>query len=317
MEEMSNIFEELTKYIEQKKPADEEEKQRLIEEFLNEHNELVYQSMIDGGNDAGFFDELDDGFDELDEFERYMEAANESEDPDEALRFVKKALKIKPGDIDALCMQAEISTESPNDLIKKYKKILDKAEKQLEEYGYSTKKDAGHFWLIHETRPYMRLLGKMADLYKDCGKFTPCIEICKEALRLCPNDNLGIRYTYMCILAYLERVDEAEALLKEFKNDISTQFLFPLSMLYYKIGDEKKALSYLKKLNKYNEDTMNFFSAFMQQDAESLGLDAHDIAYGYRTNTMEEYAYMVANYHFLPLSAVAYFEWAYNKLIKM
>ena len=88
----------------------------------------------------------------------------------------------------------------------------------------------------------------------------------EEMLRLCENDNLGARYRLIHLYVYFEDEQAALALYNQYEQEDSTQFLLPLSMLYYKKMNLKESLKYLKLLKKANKDTQEFFQAIINYD---------------------------------------------------
>ena len=92
----------------------------------------------------------------------------------------------------------------------------------------------------------------------------------------------------------------------------STQFLLPLSILYYKLGDLRKSNQYLKKLIEVNEDTRKFFNSLIDG---SLMESAGDMTpYGYRPFTIEEFVIECEENYFLFSSMPEYFVWAKKKV---
>ncbi|MBQ8135771.1 MAG: bacterial transcriptional activator domain-containing protein, partial [Clostridia bacterium] len=230
----------------------------------------------------------------------------------QALKFAKKAFELDPENIDAETSVAELTAKTSEDLIEKYKNNLDKATERITVQGYFDEENIGEFWLITETRPYMRLLEKYADILLRCGRIHYAITVCQEMLRLCENDNLGARYTLMHLYAYLEDEPSALELLKKYPNEKSSQILLPVSMLYYKLGDLKTATKYLKKLNAVNEDTYHFFDGIVNGKMEEYLAEMDP--YSYRPFTIEELLVEAEENSFLMVSSSAYFEWGLRKL---
>lgn len=73
-------------------------------------------------------------------------------------------------------------------------------------------------------------------------------EACLEILDLNNDDNLGARFILMHIYAYFEDEKSAVKLFERYDCQKSTQFLLPLSTLYYKLGKTRKAAAYIKEL---------------------------------------------------------------------
>jgi hypothetical protein len=66
-------------------------------------------------------------------------------------------------------------------------------------------RDAGHFWGILETRPYMRARLGLARSLWTAGRRDEAVRHLQDMLRLNPNDNQGVRYTLAGFLLFLDR----------------------------------------------------------------------------------------------------------------
>ena len=55
-----------------------------------------------------------------------------------------------------------------------------------------------------ETRPYMRIKFAYAKFLKECGMLSTAISECEDMIKLCKNDNLGVRHTLMYLYAVTE-----------------------------------------------------------------------------------------------------------------
>lgn len=236
----------------------------------------------------------------------YLDMAEEASSKKKALEYINKALEIEPGNLDALIMQADISAGTPEDIEKAYLGLIKKEEKRLKSEGYFDEGDVGSFWLMLETRPYMRLLQRTAQLYRDCGRMRMAAEVCVKMLELCTGDNLGMRYELMHIYAFLEDEAAAEALYKKYPHE-GTQFLLPMAILYYKLGNVKKAEKYFSELCADNKDTYKFFHAAVKgKQLEELS----EMGIGYRPGTIEELIVDFQDNGFLYISVPGFFPWA-------
>jgi len=72
--------------------------------------------------------------------------------------------------------------------------------------------DAGDFWLIIETRPYMRARAALAAVLWRLARREEAVEHQRELMRLNPRDNQGLRYRQANWLLALECYDELEEL---------------------------------------------------------------------------------------------------------
>ena len=134
-----------------------------------------------------------------------------------------------------------------------------------------------------------------ADILLLTGKIKQGIEVCKEILRLNENDNTGARYKLMAAYAYLEEEKPALDLYKKYPEE-NLEMLFPLFALYYKLGDETKAKSYLNRINKANKHFIKFFKGTIKENEDVMAGyyqkgDSSEVlmyfeTYSYLTDTM-------------------------------
>ena len=242
----------------------------------------------------------------------YLELAESAATKKTALKYAKKAAQLDPDNIDAAVMVAELTASSIEKLIEKYKSLIEEAEEKLKAEGYFDYDCIGEFWGLFETRPYMRLLDKYSDNLVQCGKMRLAIAEYEKMLKLCENDNLGVRYRLMHLYVFLEDEQSALRLSKEYSDEESTQFLLPLSILYYKLGNLREANNYLKRLCAVNNDTIKFFNGLVKGDLLEHFKNMN--SFGYRPCTIEEFLVESEENVFLFQSVSAYFEWAWQKL---
>ena len=147
----------------------DEEFDKVFEEFIRQQNFLV--------NDAISKENASDAYD-------FLELAETASSKKEALKYAKKALELEPENVDAEAMVAELTANSAESLLDKFKNLIDKTEVNLKSQGYFYDENIGEFWLILETRPYMSLRAKYVDLLLDCMMFRAAAKECEEMLRL-------------------------------------------------------------------------------------------------------------------------------------
>lgn len=245
----------------------------------------------------------------------YLELAQEAEEDDQianALKYAKKALKLDPDNLDAELLVAQYGASDPVDLLKKVERVLSHGDQLMKREGFMEEENIGHFWGILETRPYMRLKGTYMHILVECGMTGKAVREGEEMIRLCENDNPGVRYTLMHLYALLDREEDALALHRKYDGQEETQMLLPLSILYFKKGDLSAAEKYLRKLAKVNKDTAKFFKAFREDNLEKYLDDMS--GYGYRPFTIEELAVEMMENEFLFRFVPAYFIWAQEQL---
>jgi tetratricopeptide (TPR) repeat protein len=171
-------------------------------------------------------------------------------DGPERYRLAEKALKQNPNLVDAYNILAE-DADSLEEAIQMYEKGMWIGQKELGKAFF--KENKGHFWLIFETRPFMRAKYNYAMALLELGKPNEAIAQFEELLELNPNDSQGVRYSLF--IAYVERGDlqKAGRLLKQYEED-SAQFHYNTLLLeLLKNGFSAKAKTLLKTAKENNK----------------------------------------------------------------
>lgn len=202
----------------------------------------------------------------LDDAYELLEKAENAKSKTQAIKYAKEAYDICPDCFDAILFQVNLE-DNPIKSLKLLNEGLELEEERLKKEGYFTKESIGHFYDIFETRPYIRGLYNKAEHLIIHGKMKKAIESCKEILCLNPNDNLGARYLLMALYAYFEEENEMLKLYKKYPEE-DLEMLFPLFALYYKIGNDKKALEYLNRVNKCNSNFVKFFNGTIKESGK-------------------------------------------------
>ena len=99
------------------------------------------------------------------------------------------------------------------------------------------KEHEGHFWLIYETRPFMEALFEQADILWSIGEKNEAVIRYKYLLKLNPNDNQGIRDFLFPALLELNRLDEAQELFMQYKDDATSSWKYNKLLLDIKSND--------------------------------------------------------------------------------
>ncbi|MBL4633798.1 MAG: hypothetical protein JKY56_07990, partial [Kofleriaceae bacterium] len=114
------------------------------------------------------------------------------------------------------------------------------------------KEAVGHFWGVHETRPYMRARAGLAKRLKEVGRGGESISHYQEMLVLNPGDNQGLRYLLAVCLTEAHRHQELRALLATYDED-TAYFLFLAALVEFKeLGDCQKSNNALSKATAAN-----------------------------------------------------------------
>ncbi len=181
----------------------------------------------------------------LEQAQNLMYDAWEASSPQERLRLAQQALKISPDCADAYVLLAEETALNSCEAGKLYQRGVEAGERALGEACFN--ENAGRFWGILETRPYMRARAGLAQTLWVLGKHEAAVEHFRELLRLNPSDNQGNRYELLAHLLDLERYDEAEELLAQYEDDWMADWLYSRALVaFYRNGDSAEARRRLK-----------------------------------------------------------------------
>lgn len=160
-----------------------------------------------------------------------------------AVLLARQALEIWPDCADAynLLAQRAPDPESAGEL---YERALASGVRAMEPGTFD---EAGHFWGLLETRPYMRAREGLAQSLVERGLLAEAAEHFQEMLRLNPGDNQGVRYTLVNILISLSRDAEALDLIDRY-GERSALMEFPRSLLgFRREGDTLEVRRALKR----------------------------------------------------------------------
>ncbi|HET9208753.1 MAG TPA: tetratricopeptide repeat protein, partial [Thermoanaerobaculia bacterium] len=112
--------------------------------------------------------------------------------------------------------------------------------------------EAGYFWGILETRPYMRARAGLAKVLVEQKRLGEAVEHYQEMLRLNPNDNQGVRDVLVNLLIELGRDEEAWTLVESYPED-GALLAFPRALLSFRRhGDSPEVRQALKKAVQLN-----------------------------------------------------------------
>ena len=290
--ETEKISKDLEKYMNKKEIGNEEELNGAISDFIKQHNKKAAKKKA---NDAW----------------DYVNMAYEADSEQDALKYARKALQLDKNCLDAEMMIAELTSGDSEELKRTYEKLIEKAEKALKESDIFREENKGHFWLIIETRPYMRLRYSYIRLLMDLGKFRKAIRECEDLLQLCEGDNMGVRYLLISLYAFFEDELNVIRLHKRYEEEASAQMLLPIIALYYKLDDYKKAEAYLKKLKKVNDELEDVFC-----DAEDIDENLDDVIESgmYRYGSKEEIMVAMTDAMFLYSTTSGFYLWMADRV---
>jgi tetratricopeptide (TPR) repeat protein len=142
----------------------------------------------------------------------------------ERIGLAREALAVSPDCADAYVFLADETARNAREAAALYTQGVAAGERALGEQRF--KEDAGHFWGILDTRPYMRARLGLAVAQWEIGEHESAIDHLWEMLRLNPNDNQGVRYVLVKWL--MERGDDGglKELFRRYRDDAAAVWLY-------------------------------------------------------------------------------------------
>ena len=218
--------------------------------------------------------------------------AMESYNPKEALRFARAALKLDPDNLDALRIEANFGPTRAAFVIDALKQVVRRGEELLGKEFF--RQNHGHFWLVFETRPYMRALADLSQAYQHAGRYSEAIEILQRILHLNPNDNQGVRYPLVVMLLATQRLEEARQLLDKYHEHTAMMSWARVLERYASrdLGGAKRELKTARESNAYVESYLtgrkklpamepDYYSPGAESEAEVCAIEFQDASRRY------------------------------------
>jgi len=167
----------------------------------------------------------------------------------EAIPYIEQALEIDPDNTDALSMCAQLAQtqEEARELLQR---AITTAEFRLGPNFEKTYK--GAFWVVIETRPYLRALALLAQLESTVENRKEAIRIMERILKLNPNDNQGIRYMLIGLVLAEKQMVKCRKLLEAYADDQAAWITWGKVLYFFVQKDRASATKYLKKARKLN-----------------------------------------------------------------
>lgn len=191
---------------------------------------IMERMMQQLGQQAGAVSEWDDPA--LERAQELMYQAFEEPNPAKRIALAHEALAISPNCADAHVLLAEEEADTVQRALDYYRQGVAAGERALGEHFFE--ENAGHFWGILETRPYMRARQGLAETLWRLKRQDEALEHYREMLRLNPNDNQGIRYLLLALLLEIGREDEAAEFLEEYEDEWSAVWLYSRALLEFR-----------------------------------------------------------------------------------
>jgi tetratricopeptide (TPR) repeat protein len=196
----------------------------------------------------------------LDVAQCVMYEAWETEDPDRRMELTRRALAISPNCADAYNLLGEEDAGSAEEALDLYHRGVAAGARALGAEFF--KANAGHFWGMLETRPYMRCRAGLAGTLWELQCHDEALGHYHEMLRLNPGDNQGIRYIVLGCLGDLGRFDEMEKFMRgAYENDCAADWLYTKALLaFHREGASAQAVSTLSEAMKWSKHAPDYLT---------------------------------------------------------
>lgn len=192
-----------------------------------------------------------------------------NEDWELAQHEAMKAIKLDPNCVDALTVMSQLGSENETELIDNLCRTVARGEKSLGKKFFQ--ENAGWFWGLHETRPYMRARAQLAGLLSESGRVDEAIGHWEEMLRLNPNDNQGLRYPLLG--GYLEQgnLPGVERVFSDYPDEGSAMFAWARVLASFLAGKESEATSALSDARAANQHVEAYLIGRKKMPADGPG----------------------------------------------
>lgn len=230
--EFEKIYSKMDAYMKDKNVTDENVNE-LMKEFLKQYN---------GGN----LDLPDTPLDKaMAKFDEAVSASSEKK----AVKLAKEAIEIDPTYIDPKLFLIPIEYKGETLLKKLDEVIAEEKERLAKEKMFE---NAGEFYTVWQTRPYMRALQHRVIVLVEYGKVKKAQKQLENMLDLDNDDHLGARHLLAAVYAYFEDEKNMKKLVNDYKGDDTLSFLLPQLCLAYKLDQTDKTLALLSQIKKNN-----------------------------------------------------------------
>lgn len=187
----------------------------------------------------------------LEQAQELIYDAFETDDPQERVDLAQQALEVSAECADAYVILAEETAEYAEEARELYEAGVRAGERALGEEFFA--EEAGHFWGILETRPYMRSLEGLADALWALGEREQAIGHYRRMLELNPQDNQGVRYRLFECLLHEGLDEELGELLGEYEDEASAYWLYTRALFRFRTeGATRRATTELEEATDTN-----------------------------------------------------------------
>jgi tetratricopeptide (TPR) repeat protein len=182
------------------------------------------------------------------------------EQPNEkGYQLALKALKLDPDCIEAYEYLGSLEPISETEILY-YKNGIEIGRRIFANNHF--KDGVGNFWMIHETRPFMRCMQSYADCLAEMGRYHDSVTVFEEMIKLNPNDNQGVRDQLLIYLIKINEFNKFRKYDKMYKDDLGACMSFNRALFAFKTeGSSPNSNGYLQKAIKSNKHVVSMLTA--------------------------------------------------------
>lgn len=182
----------------------------------------------------------------------FYEASEAARDGDVATAIDRatRAIGIHPYCVDALMLLLDLSGQPLSRQLEIVRDIVRAGEEDLGPAFFE--ENRGQFWLMIETRPYMRARQRLAEILEEAGRQEESAREYEALLDLNPGDNQGVRYSLVGCYLLLDCLEDARRLLDRFPDEGSAMWAWARVLERHLSGDLAGAGRALRKARKAN-----------------------------------------------------------------
>lgn len=186
----------------------------------------------------------------------------EADTPEERIRLAREALAISADCADAYVILGEEAGDLKQ-AIGWFEQGVAAGERALGPERFA--EDAGHFWRMVDTRPYMRARWRLAVALWEAESHDDAIAHAQALIELNPSDNQGVRYLLVNWLLAEGRTDDAGRLLDRYVDDDSAFFTHARALWrFQREGDTAAARRDLGRAIKGNPYVVRFIAELVE-----------------------------------------------------
>jgi tetratricopeptide (TPR) repeat protein len=217
-------------------------------ESIDEAQAFMNQYLAEGG---GSLDDAPAPTTPLERAQELIYDAFETDDPQRRVDLAEQALEITEDCADAYVILAEETAEDAQEARELYEAGTRAGERALGEETFT--EEAGNFWGILETRPYMRAREGLASSLWVLGERKQAFSHYRRILELNPNDNQGVRYELAGCLQEEGLDEELGELLEQYEDEASAYWLYTRALWRFRMeGGSERATTELKEATATN-----------------------------------------------------------------